>query len=883
MWSVAVGSRRAATIKDGKESGLLLLDDNEDEEEEAALLGKASASCLLVLALAGGSSQRLDPALPAGSLPVGFERGQGKPRSASQSSVCSSASSADSGCSSAESVDGGEYDMFGGQPLWGRLYSLTDDILHDALAEKTDTSANSSFFSSPGSSRAESRGFARRVQQPTPDSDPARAKRAGGDVDNRPPKKTLLSRVGDPMTMSRELCQEDEGPRRNPSCNPEPGDGGVPDSRRTLRASSESITQSGSGHGVFPRRRRSSSSEDHAQDDASVEERGSGDLTEADVWNLSDGDTTLLADSHTDENGNVLVNNIFQGADFNNCHREAGMKHGWWWPALDANGNVVDVAESRDPKTSRSDVGWKGGWKGGLRCARRSNDSGLGSLSELRPDPDPEPEASPEGSRPPCLRLCPRHAHQPLTLYCTDCCQTLCAHCFATDHMDCARVLATSLACRDLRWQLLRMQSRLGAHIQGLESKVQELKPRTDVVARLKKEAKEQVDDRLSRIIEKVRAKHVQVLEEVEGGFRAMERQTRDSVRKAEKSLLLFHYVSEFLDVLRQRDSGWELLSTYDRRLSRLLQGVMRAAASSLDSAQPSEESIQRSHLASCQATALGVVFEVLNTGSSDDFTEERSQQNCASTPSEGRESYKAGTFTDDFYSNDWGSLKQGFSGMPNRSCEGERGSEVHREAACPEGCESKAESSAPSLNVDASDDQEGLLRDILTYMKRFPPPSAHLPVSSSASSLYSEMIESPGILSPSDLVDDVFQYDDHQHDAQIASPSNNDDVSANSQHAMETTEYRIQQRLCPDFPLDAEKPFVTDLHVTETGRLVFLDAANHCLKRVDLRQPSSDPVRLPVPQPLSMCSAGQLPDFASGFLGILGFSLVGDKVFWRQ
>ena len=862
MPSVAVGSRRAATIRDGKEGGLLLLDDNKDEDqEETALLGKASASCLLVLALAGGSSQRLDPALPAGSLPVGFERGRDKPRSASQSSVCSSASSADSGCSSAESVDWGEYDMFGGQPLWGRLYSLTDDILHDVLAEKMDTSANSSFFSSPGSNRAESRGFARRVQQPTTDLDLDRAKRAGDDADNRPPKKALLSRVGEPIT-SQELGQEEECS----SCNSEPGNGGVPDSKRTLRASSESVTQSGSGHGAFPRRRRSSSSEDNSQDDASVEERGSGDLTEADVWNLSDGDTTLLADSLTDENGNVLVNNIFQGADLNNCHREAGMKHGWWRSALDANGNVVDVAESRDPKTSRSDVGWKGGRKGGLRCARRSNDSGLGSLSELRPDPDPEPETSPEGSRPPCLRLCPRHAHQPLTLYCTDCCQTLCAHCFATDHMDCARVLATSLACRDLRWQLLRMQSRLGAHIQGLESKVQELKPRTDVVARLKKEAKEQVDDRLSRIIEKVRAKHVQVLGEVEGGFRAMERRTRDSVRKAEKSLLLFHYVSEFLDVLRQRDSGWELLSTYDLRLSRLLQGVMRAAATSLDSAQPSEESNQRSHLASCQATALGVVFEVLNTGSSDDFTEERSQQNCASTPSEGRESCKAGTFTDDFYSNDWGSLKRGFSGMPDRSCEGERGSEVDREAACPVGCESKAESSAPSLNVNASDDQEGLLRDILTYMKRFPPPSAHLPVSSSASSLYSEMIESPGILSPSDLVDDVFQYDDHQHDAPIASTSNNGDVSANGQHALETSEYRIQQRLCPDFPLDAEKPFVTDLHVTETGRLVFLDAANHCLKRVDLRQPSNVPVRLPVPQPLSMCSAGQLSSLLLGF-----------------
>lgn len=203
---------------------------------------------------------------------------------------------------------------------------------------------------------------------------------------------------------------------------------------------------------------------------------------------------------------------------------------------------------------------------------------------------------------------------------------------------------------------------------------------------------------------------------------------------------------------------------------------------------------------------------------------------------------------------------------MPDRSCEGERGSEVDREAACPVGCESKAESSAPSLNVNASDDQEGLLRDILTYMKRFPPPSAHLPVSSSASSLYSEMIESPGILSPSDLVDDVFQYDDHQHDAPIASTSNNGDVSANGQHALETSEYRIQQRLCPDFPLDAEKPFVTDLHVTETGRLVFLDAANHCLKRVDLRQPSNVPVRLPVPQPLSMCSAGQLSSLLLGF-----------------
>ena len=53
---------------------------------------------------------------------------------------------------------------------------------------------------------------------------------------------------------------------------------------------------------------------------------------------------------------------------------------------------------------------------------------------------------------------------------------------------------------------------------------------------------------------------------------------------------------------------------------------------------------------------------------------------------------------------------------------------------------------------------------------------------------------------------------------------------------------------------------------MTETGRLVFLDAANHCLKRVDLRQPSNVPVRLPVPQPLSMCSAGQLSSLLLGF-----------------
>ena len=765
------------------------------------------------LMLSGGLQQS-SPHATNNAVPIGFER-EGKRRSSSLSSWTSTDSES-------SGVDGGEgkkddpdgvsvYRLFSGGsgPCASLFVYPTGQRLDDGLTEEAVGSDNSLF------------GLSQKVHFETKDPDLFSVGDCHANTGHGSLMKSL-SFLNDMANNEPNLCHG---------------------SSSDLLAA-EVSTQTKSLHDTV------------IHDDSINNKETSGSDTET----ISDDETTLLADVLTDENGNILMDNVFTDTASTDTTVQVKI------PVFDSNGNLVGTAndhEEQKQQIAETKVGETGSVVEKVdehetldqedsameEAGRRmfsSSDSGFGSVSEAPSIILPELESDWEGlssSRQERLkRRCSRHAEQLLTLYCTSCCQTLCVCCFAMDHMDCSRVLSTSLACRDLRWQLLKMQTSVSTTTQHLQHKVHELKPRVHSAAQRKEETKNMMNDQLHKIIKEIRFKHERLLEEVEEDFRTVERQGEAQIQSMEKSLVLLNYASKFLEVLRRRDSGWELLSTFDQRLNHLLQRVLHTAESSLDSVLH-EEADQMPQLNTYREKALNSVLNVLDKDQTESKENQPTINSDSSVSSEtNKDQYEP--FMGKLFAADWGCWAQ------NRSSD-EGSWEAWKRSSTGNGlCDSKLSSPVSKSNEAQQKDEDDLIREILAYLHRFPPPSTRLPTTST-SSLYDEMMDSPALLSPFDLVDDVFLYDNPSVSQDTAS-----DVFSNQSSTAECT---IQQRMCPRFPQDTETPFVTDMHITETGRLVFLDAANHCLKRVDLRQPSTAPARYRVAKLLSICSAGRL------------------------